>query len=377
MNTNFYSDLPSISNFYELTNTQNYAAFPEDWRLIITDIKGSTKAIEAGRYKDVNFVGAMGIVALLNLAKEIEIPFLFGGDGASVFIPASLYDKAVLSLNNVRQIVKNNFKLELRIAILEVGEIYKAGQTLLITKQRVSENYTQAIVRGGGLEYADALITREYEKYALREAQTPEDMADFNSLECRWEEISSPKDEVLTLLIKAKNDAEYQKLFEKLESVFGGYEERHPIKERNLRLSFSPKNLRVEASLLSVSFFAKSLKIFSMMGINLLGGAFMAFKVGLWGEYKRHITQTCDTQKFDDMFRSVVSATKTQTRQLELYLQSESQLGNLCYGIHKSDASLMTCLVFERHGKHVHFVDGSNGGYALAAKMMKERKSDA
>lgn len=375
MNTNFYADLPSITNFYNLMRLKSYSRVPDDWYLVITDIKGSTKAIEAGRYKDVNFVGAMGIVALLNLAKEIEIPFLFGGDGASVFIPASLYEQATLSLNNLRNIVQTHFNLELRIALLRVSEIYESAHEILITKHRISPYYTQAIVRGGGLEYADALIKKEYEKYALARIECEENMADFNSLECRWEEISSPKDEVLTLLIKAKNDTEYQKLFEKLESIFGSYEERHPIKEKNLHLSFSPKNLRVEASLLSISFFAKSLRILSMMGINLLGGALMAFKVGLWGEYKHHITQTCDTQKFDDMFRSVISATKSQTRQLELYLQTESQLGNLSYGIHKSDTSLMTCLIFDRHGKHVHFVDGSDGGYALAAKMMKMQSS--
>jgi len=34
---------------------------------------------------------------------------------------------------------------------------------------------------------------------------------------------------------------------------------------------------------------------------------------------------------------------------------------------------LMTCLVFERHGQQVHFVDGADGGYAAAAKEMKKR----
>jgi hypothetical protein len=33
----------------------------------------------------------------------------------------------------------------------------------------------------------------------------------------------------------------------------------------------------------------------------------------------------------------------------------------------------MTCLVFDRDGRQVHFVDGADGGYALAAKKMKER----
>lgn len=350
---------------------QNYTALPEDWYLIISDIKGSTKAIEAGRYKDVNFVGAMSIVAILNLAKEIEIPFVFGGDGATLFIPASLYDKASLALNNVRTIVKNNFELELRIAILKVDEIYKAGHKLFITKQQVSPNYTQAIIRGGGVEYADALIKREYAKYMLQEIETPEDMADFSSLECRWQEIPSPKEEVLTLLVRAKEDTHYTELFRELDRIFGDLEQRTPIKEKSLHLSFSPKNLRVEASLYSSKFYLKALHIFSMMFINGVGALLMALKIGLWGSYKRRVEESCDTQKFDDMFRTVISATKEERVALEKYLKNEHLKGNLHYGIHKSNTSLMTCLVFSRHGKHVHFVDGSQGGYAVAAKAMK------
>jgi hypothetical protein len=33
----------------------------------------------------------------------------------------------------------------------------------------------------------------------------------------------------------------------------------------------------------------------------------------------------------------------------------------------------MTCLVFERNGNQVHFIDGADGGYAIAAKGMKQR----
>ncbi|HBU76611.1 MAG TPA: hypothetical protein DEF18_00775 [Muricauda sp.] len=31
----------------------------------------------------------------------------------------------------------------------------------------------------------------------------------------------------------------------------------------------------------------------------------------------------------------------------------------------------MTCMVFDRKDRHLHFVDGASGGYALAAKQMK------
>jgi hypothetical protein len=73
------------------------------------------------------------------------------------------------------------------------------------------------------------------------------------------------------------------------------------------------------------------------------------------------------------MIKMVVSSNYEQTKQLESYLESEFQSGNLYYGVHKTDAALMTCLVFQRHGKHIHFVDGTNGGYAMAAKHMKEQ----
>ena len=43
----------------------------------------------------------------------------------------------------------------------------------------------------------------------------------------------------------------------------------------------------------------------------------------------------------------------------------------LFYGIQISDSGLMTCMVFDRKDRHLHFVDGASGGYALAAKQMK------
>ena len=89
--------------------------------------------------------------------------------------------------------------------------------------------------------------------------------------------------------------------------------------------------------------------------------------------YKNRIIKTTDTEKFDDMLRMVITTTKKQSLKLENYLQKEYENNNLVYGIHKSNSALMTCLIFQRHGKHIHFVDSSNGGYALASKELKNR----
>jgi hypothetical protein len=59
---------------------------------------------------------------------------------------------------------------------------------------------------------------------------------------------------------------------------------------------------------------------------------------------------------------------------LEAFLV-EAEAGRIVdYGLHRQNAALMTCIVpsmFE--DDHLHFLDGAGGGYALSARVMKER----
>lgn len=87
---NFYADLAPLEQFLDITKPENFRSVPDDWYIVVTDIVESTKAIEQGRYKDVNLLGACSIIAVLNVAQKIEIPFIFGGDGASIVIPPVL-----------------------------------------------------------------------------------------------------------------------------------------------------------------------------------------------------------------------------------------------------------------------------------------------
>uniref|UniRef100_UPI003D0E0E9F DUF3095 family protein n=1 Tax=Arcobacter sp. TaxID=1872629 RepID=UPI003D0E0E9F len=131
--------------------------------------------------------------------------------------------------------------------------------------------------------------------------------------------------------------------------------------------------LNTEASVFSSNIFSKFFMIIRLLIENLLGVILMKYSLGQWGNYKNRIIRTTDTEKFDDMLRMVISTDKTQTKKLEEYLEKEFANKKLIYGIHKSNSSLMTCLIFERHGKHIHFIDGSNGGYSAAAKELKSR----
>jgi hypothetical protein len=69
----------------------------------------------------------------------------------------------------------------------------------------------------------------------------------------------------------------------------------------------------------------------------------------------------------------VLSGTAGQRETLITFLEERRAVGELVYGLHAARGALMTCLIFKRQGEHVHFVDGAEGGYALAAQQMKEQ----
>jgi len=59
-------------------------------------------------------------------------------------------------------------------------------------------------------------------------------------------------------------------------------------------------------------------------------------------------------------------------------LTERAERGEIVYGLHRADSALMTCLVFSlEKAEHIHFVDGSDGGFTSAAKNLKAKRSAA
>ncbi|MDP7556403.1 MAG: DUF3095 family protein [Nitrospinaceae bacterium] len=96
-----------------------------------------------------------------------------------------------------------------------------------------------------------------------------------------------------------------------------------------------------------------------------------AFNFTLKSLYQLTPTKNSDFQKFDDTLRMTIDSKPGQRKELLEYLETELKAGKLFYGTHISDSALMTCMVFDRKERHLHFVDGASGGYALAAKQLK------
>ena len=95
-----------------------------------------------------------------------------------------------------------------------------------------------------------------------------------------------------------------------------------------------------------------------------------------WGNYKTEVVANTDYRKFDDTLRMVLDSTADQRARLELALEARWQRRELVYGIHVAKEALMTCLIFDRRNSHTHFVDGAEGGYALAAQRMKAQLAE-
>jgi hypothetical protein len=105
---------------------------------------------------------------------------------------------------------------------------------------------------------------------------------------------------------------------------------------------------------------------------TLVGRLFFRFnKTGK--EYLGQLISNADTLIIDGRINTIISGQKEKRIQLIGYLNEQERLGNLVYGHHISQESIMTCYIEDRNDKHQHFVDGSGGGYTEAAKEIKKK----
>ncbi len=92
-----------------------------------------------------------------------------------------------------------------------------------------------------------------------------------------------------------------------------------------------------------------------------------------WSLYRDELVENTDFRKFDGIFKLVIDGSNSQAEELESYLKSMVEKKLLVYGMHKSKDALITCLVQSYNGNHLHFVDGSDGGYTMAAQGLKQQ----
>lgn len=380
----FYHDLPVLKSFAEAMETDRHAQLPGDWWIAIADVVDSTKAIEAGAYKKVNTVGVACIAAVVNVDRSVDVPFVFGGDGATFALPDALREPAIPALREAQRLSRENFDLLLRVGLVRVSDLLDKGLWVRLAKVRLSPNLAQPSFSGDGWEEAERRVKDPLAEGVLRvrEDEGPRE-GSFEGFECRWQGVPSFHDHKLSLLVAAVsrdadvNLASYRKLSDKIAQIYGDISSYHPLRAEKMRLSLNPRQLshewRVRSSRLSlwgrVKYFVR------MVLLNLAGVYLFARKKDTksvrWSRYPDELVENSDFRKFDGVLRMVMDGSEAQYRDLQEYLEGQYREGRLVYGMHKSNEALLTCIVFSYNGNHMHFVDGSEGGYALAARGLK------
>jgi DUF3095 family protein len=238
-----------------------------------------------------------------------------------------------------------------------------------------------AMFTGGGAAMADRLVKGDAGTNWLL-PDTDDQRPDLEGLSCRWEPLAARRGHMLCLLASAtaaEPEARarlYQHLIAEIEGILApDVEAARPVQAERLRFRWPPRGLRLEWAATQ--------------------GARPAWRhaTGLWAEsflqavanwsgrrignydapaYRREVHANSDYRRFDDALRLVLDCSLEQGRRIEDALAAAHGAGQLVYGLHRSNSALMTCLLFDlRDKRHLHFIDGADGGFTLAARGMK------
>jgi DUF3095 family protein len=378
----FYAALPEISEFRDVLDLDRYALAPSSSLVVLTDVIGSTKAIEAGRYKDVNALGVSSIVALCNAMRDIELPFMFGGDGATLLVPGSRRAAAESALRGVRVLAESAFGMGLRTSIVPLALLTEAGHVARVARFASSAHTRLAMFSGSAFSTAERWFKDPELGPRFEVDKEGDSAAHFDGFECRWQPLASQRGHTVSLIVRALAATEvertqtYRNLLHAFDRIVDG-EACHPVKLNELKLEGWLGDYSVEARVRAqgASGPAYAAARRTARKQTFFGKLLTASGVSAGGFdgklYKRELIQNCDFRKFDDTLRMVVDLNVAEIYRLESRLSAEHRAGRLAYGLHRSNGALITCLVRSYSGDHVHFVDGAEGGYALAAKELK------
>jgi len=371
----FYAQLAPVILLDELTQPEHYRTAPRDWYVFITDVRGSTVAVAAGRYKEVNTVGAASVISAQNACKGLDFPFVFGGDGATLLVPPSSRDAVVSALTFLSRKSREDFGLELRVGCVPVADSEDRGCQLLVARRQLSEGNDIALFAGGGLNEATALVKSPDGRYLIHhEVDSPPAM---EGLECRWCAVPARRDGMLSLIVHA--DGEHLPLYRDLLScILRIAPDARPITPDNLPDRWPPEFLMHESRIKKEGRLAQWLHY---TGVAPLTGLLTVIvkrtredPESAAGRYIASLCKNNDYLKLDDYLRMVIDVTHAQREAIAGLLEDARRRHGIRWGWHFSGAALFTCAVRSPE-IHLHFVDGDEGGYTAAARDMDARSA--
>ena len=377
---NFFEGLTPCHGTVDSFDARYYAPAPADWLLAVTDVESSTHAVEAGRHHLVNLAGAAGIAAVRNVCRGDTIPFLFGGDGAVLLIPPEHIENARVALARTCAFARTTYGLTLRAGAMPVGEIRRRGRDVLVARYEPTSGNSFGLFLGGGVQLLDDAIKgrdASIPAQSIAIAETRDRGApDLGGLSCRWSPLKSVRGKMVALIVTGTTDLRdaHDRILAIADPDGRGVK---PVHLENLKMKWPPPGLLLEAR-------AEGGRLPFALRVAVLSartfGAWLIFRIGVVvggfdpARYRVEMTRNTDFSKYDDMLSMVLDCPADRIELIRAHLDARTARGELNYGIHVADTALMTCLVESaRDSRHVHFIDGGDGGYTMAAREMKTR----
>jgi hypothetical protein len=187
---------------------------------------------------------------------DLELPYVFGGDGATVLLPGERRTESEAALRGVKKIAVSTFDLELRVGIVPVGELVRAGYPVRVGRFRVSPRVRLAMFSGSGFSWAERWVKSPTEGPRFAISEDGPDTASLEGFECRWQPVKSRRGQIASLIVMAvsEDDAERARIYrhtintleDALEDDAG-----HPISLGGLRLGAIFGDFSIEARLRS------------------------------------------------------------------------------------------------------------------------------
>jgi len=378
INAHFYKNLFSqVGSLKQVIATKScFTNVPDSWHIVVTDVENSTAIFEKGDQQLVHLAATGSIVACLNIARAqgIEIPFFFGGDGATLLIPDSLKDTCLHALSLHRERCALNFNFHLRVGSRQVRQIKQQGATIQIAKYKRNELHTMPLVLGSGLKIAEQQI-KDTIKQLEPHTNQPFNL-NLNGMECKWDKIKPPEEtqEVLSLIIHAVNEYEQPPVFSEvlalIDTIYGSDKSRNPISTARLHMVNSVQQLRNEVQMnvgnVPVVALLQSL-------LRSVVGRFFVSYTSDGKQYLRDMVNLTETLMIDGSINTVITGTAQQRMDLLDKLTALEDKGTVNYGYHISQRSVISCYVTATDDYHIHFLDGEDGGYTRASKILKKK----
>ncbi|MFI5012399.1 MAG: DUF3095 domain-containing protein [Hyphomicrobiales bacterium] len=371
-----------FDRFERVVDPTLYQPLPEDDLIGMTDVVNSTQAIKDGRYKAVNMAGAAAITAVMNAVPGESFPFVFGGDGATLAVSSRHAAVVRDALARTAAFARDELSLGLRAALIPLSAIRAAGGDVRLAWFQPSPEVRYAMFSGGGLGFAEEAMKAG--RFAIEPAPTGQ-RPDLAGLSCRYMPVASRNGVILSLIVKrveGSSETEFARaVMEVLSMLHVLDRDGHPVPAEGPPVRWPPQGLELEAraSRRTESIAARKLKLWLIGAVSWIILK-TGMKVGGFDpvHYRRQTTQNTDFRKFDDGLRMTIDCTAKTADSVERRLGELQGRGVLGFGAFRQKQALVTCIVPDpMHDDHMHFVDGAEGGYALAALMLKKKAAAA